>query len=403
MSTWPIKRLREIADIQMGQSPKGDSYNTEGIGVPLINGPVEFGPASFSRTKRTKFTTEPTKMCHAGDLILCVRGSTTGRMNIAGFDSCIGRGVAAIRSSEHQDWINFFINANRQKIYRLGSGATFPNVSGKTLADLKVPLPPRSEQRRVVAILDDAFAAIDAAVANAKKNLANARELFESHLNALFTTPGEAWVEAPVSEAVGTVHTGPFGSLLHKRDYVIGGTPLINPANIASGKIIPDEKKTVDQNALDRLESYILRTGDIVIGRRGEMGRCAVVTGMEAGWLCGTGSFFIRTLPTADPDFVGHLLRSAAYRSQLERIATGATMKNLSNKALSKLTVSMPPIEKQRTIVSLLNQLGREVGRMEDVSSRRLGCLAGLRQSILQKAFSGELTAKEAEKEMAAA
>jgi len=312
------------------------------------------------------------------------------------------KGLVPGEGFDHK-YLYYYLTSIIDLLNNLGTGATFKELSGGKLKSVPLPRPSVSEQKRIVAILDEAFAGIDAAVANAEKNLANARELFESHLNAIFASPGEAWVEAPLWEAVGTVYTGPFGSLLHKRDYVIGGTPLVNPANIAGGEIIPDEKKTVDQTALDRLNSYVLRVGDIVIGRRGEMGRCAVVTDVEAGWLCGTGSFFIRTLPTADPDFVGHLLRSAAYRSQLERIATGATMKNLSNKALSKLTVSMPPIEKQRTIVSRLNQLGREVGRMEDVSSRRLGCLAGLRQSILQKAFTGELTAKEADKEMAAA
>ncbi len=92
---WQAKRLGEVCEIIMGQSP--DSYNVTGE-LPLINGPVEFSQGAFGKTIRSKFTTEPTKLCKEDGLTLCVRGSTTERMNIAGFDACIGRGVAAIRS-----------------------------------------------------------------------------------------------------------------------------------------------------------------------------------------------------------------------------------------------------------------------------------------------------------------
>jgi len=153
-SGWVETRLDEACEIIMGQSPDGESYNTTGEGVPLINGPVEFSRDSFGKTVRSKFTTQPTKFCKKDDLILCVRGSTTGRMNIAGFDACVGRGVAAIRSREYQPWINHFINAKREEIYRLGTGATFPNVSGAILGALKLSIPALSAQREIVAMLE---------------------------------------------------------------------------------------------------------------------------------------------------------------------------------------------------------------------------------------------------------
>jgi|MTBAKSStandDraft_2_1061841.scaffolds.fasta_scaffold20997_2 type I restriction enzyme S subunit len=148
---WVEKRLGEECEILMGQSPVGTSYNTEGVGVPLINGPVEFGGTDpFSKTVASKYTTKPTKMCQEGDLILCVRGSTTGRMNIAGQDSCIGRGVAAIRSLRNQNWVNHFINFNREKIYSLGSGSTFPNVSNSVLEKIIIPLPPIEHREKII-------------------------------------------------------------------------------------------------------------------------------------------------------------------------------------------------------------------------------------------------------------
>jgi type I restriction enzyme S subunit len=153
-SGWVEKRLDEVCEIIMGQSPDGETYNATGEGTPLINGPVEFSPDSFGKTVRSKFTTQPTKLCKKDDLILCVRGSTTGRMNIAGFDACVGRGVAAIRAREYQPWINHFINAKRGEIYRLGTGATFPNVSGSMLGALKLSVPVLAVQREIATKLD---------------------------------------------------------------------------------------------------------------------------------------------------------------------------------------------------------------------------------------------------------
>src|SRR5271166_2273913 len=192
---WEEKQLAEVASITMGQSPDGDTYNTRGDGVPLINGPVEFGSGPFHETVRSKFTLKPTKLCKKGDLILCVRGSTTGRMNIAGFDACIGRGVAAIRAKQHQPWINYFIRLKQQEIYDLGTGATFPNVASDMLATMKIPMPPVPEQKSIVAILDEAFERIDTAIANAEKNVANARELFDNYSDSVFGQPREGWVQ----------------------------------------------------------------------------------------------------------------------------------------------------------------------------------------------------------------
>ncbi|AKB31998.1 Type I restriction-modification system, specificity subunit S [Methanosarcina siciliae HI350] len=184
---WERKKLGKISVVNMGQSPKGSSYNTTGDGVPLINGPVEFGGDDpFSKTLKTKFTTEPTKMCKQGDLVLCVRGSTTGRMNIAGFDSCIGRGVASISSAEYQDWINQYINFNRDTIYKLGTGATFPNVSSSTLSNLLIPIPPKEQQRSIIAKLDALSSETKRLEAIYQQKLAALDELKKSVLQKAF-------------------------------------------------------------------------------------------------------------------------------------------------------------------------------------------------------------------------
>ena len=147
---WPMVELGKVCEIIMGQSPPGETYNKDGNGVPLINGPVEFGPEPFSKTLINQYTTKPKKLCQKDDLILCVRGSTTGRMNIAGYSGAIGRGVAAIRSKSNQLWINYSVNSLREFIYQRGVGSTFPNISLKDIAELKIPLPSNEDQQNII-------------------------------------------------------------------------------------------------------------------------------------------------------------------------------------------------------------------------------------------------------------
>lgn len=158
---WLWVRIGEVVELTMGQSPPGNFYNQDGIGMPLINGPVEFGPTPFSKTIKSKYTLKPTKMCKENDLILCVRGSTTGRMNIAGFDACIGRGVASLRSLSYQPYLYFYIHSIQSDIYRLGTGSTFPNITTNILHNIPVPFPPLTEQHKIVEQLEINYSVIE--------------------------------------------------------------------------------------------------------------------------------------------------------------------------------------------------------------------------------------------------
>lgn len=151
---WKWVRLGDVSMIEMGNSPPGTTYNTAEQGLPLINGPSEFSRDPLGFTIRSQYTTAPTKICRPGDLLICVRGATTGRTNIAGFEACIGRGVALVRGGELQAYVNRLVVSRRADILALGSGSTFPSISYRHLACLLVPLPPITEQQRIVAKVD---------------------------------------------------------------------------------------------------------------------------------------------------------------------------------------------------------------------------------------------------------
>ena len=150
---WECKEFSAIAKIEMGQSPNGKSYNTERIGIPLINGPTEF---TERYPIKKQWTSLPTKVCNFGDILLCIRGSSTGRMNIANDQYCIGRGVAAIRYKDKKSWPVFIeqllVNIT-MRILKLTTGSTFPNIDKNTLSSIKVGVPSFPEQKKIAEIL----------------------------------------------------------------------------------------------------------------------------------------------------------------------------------------------------------------------------------------------------------
>jgi type I restriction enzyme S subunit len=197
-----------------------------------------------------------------------------------------------------------------------------------------------------------------------------------------------AWQTKPLKQFCEKISTGPFGSLLHKSDYVENGVPLVNPSNITAGRILPDPSTLINKAKIDELSTYVLRENDIVVGRRGEIGRCAVVGPNEAGWTCGTGSFFIRPLPCVNPDFLAHLIRSSPYRERLEAAATGTTMLNLSNSALCDLPVSIAPLLEQIRIVSILEEAFAVIAIARANTEKNLQNAKTLFNSYLESVFT---------------
>ena len=162
-----------------------------------------------------------------------------------------------------------------------------PRVSMKVFWEHEIPLPPLKEQKRIAAILDKAD--------NLRRKRQQAILLADEFLRAVFldmfgdpVTNPKGWEIKPLRD-VSRIQIGPFGTQLHKEDYIEGGIPLINPTHIVKGRIVPKSNLTISVEKNKDLPEYHLKTGDIIMGRRGEMGRCAVVEAKENGWMCGTG------------------------------------------------------------------------------------------------------------------
>ncbi len=185
-----------------------------------------------------------------------------------------------------------------------------------------------------------------------------------SRIESDFGLPS-GWAAARFSDVVTELRTGPFGSSLHRSDYEKGGTPVINPASIQDGKIVPFENMAIGDDTLERLATFKLRAGDIVMGRRGEMGRCAVVEQSEEGWLCGTGSLILRLSNSLYPKYLAMLIGSPNFRENLRGHSVGATMQNLNQSILLKMSIGLPPLAEQYRIVAKVDEFLALCDRLE--------------------------------------
>ncbi|KPL80636.1 hypothetical protein SE18_23700 [Herpetosiphon geysericola] len=183
-----------------------------------------------------------------------------------------------------------------------------------------------------------------------------------------------------------TFITGPFGSAIHKSDYIDYGIPLINPMHIIEGSIVPSSNMSISSEAAKNLVSFHLRFGDVIIGRRGDMGRCAVVQKENVGWICGTGSLIIRCFKDVSPSFIQRILSSPQAIAAIEDTSVGSTMINLNQNTLKLLSIQYPPYQEQRAIAEALSDTDALITALDRLIAKK----RAIKQATMQQLLTGK-------------
>jgi type I restriction enzyme S subunit len=205
----------------------------------------------------------------------------------------------------------------------------------------------------------------------------------------------EHWVVAQLKFNTLEMQTGPFGSQLHAEDYVDDGVPLVNPAHMTDGKIVPDPKVSVDQETWSRLSRHQLFEGDLIFARRGELGRCAVVTKGEEGWLCGTGSLKAKLNERLVPEYSYLLITSDGVVSELSLESKGSTMENLNTETLGRVRLPVPPVSEQREILGYVKSVSGKYGLLIDKASSAIELIKERRTAIISAAVTGKIDVRD--------
>ena len=245
------------------------------------------------------------------------------------------------------------------------------------LKELQVPVPPREEQERIVAELN----CLSGVIERKREQLRELDALAQSIFYQMFGDPitNEKGWEVKKVKDIFSVKIGPFGSLLHNSDYISGGTPLVNPIHMHNERICPDYDFSVSDNKLKELGNYILHTDDIVLARRGDIGRCAIVGMNEDGYLCGTGSLFIRPITNINSNFIIKQIRCNTMIEHLTSLAKGATMLNINCKIVEELIVILPPLTLQQEFAEKIEAIEKQkelikksISEVEDLFNSRM-------------------------------
>ena len=327
-------------------------------------------------------------------LLITCRGATCGAVNISEPHSWITGNAMVVRPQDGSIEMRFleYLFRGGIDISKVVTGAAQPQITRTNLAPLQISYPQSlDEQRRIVAILDKAFAAIAAAKANTEKNLQNARALFESHLQSVFTQHGSGWVEKTLGE-IAVFRNG----MNFTKDSRGDSVRIVGVKDFQRSFWVPfDNLETVVIDG-ELPETDELKSGDILTVRSNGnielIGRCLLAG--RVPFKVSHSGFTIRirlTAHTVAPAFLCHFLKSAGTRRRLIEGGTGTNIKSLNQGMLAALLIPIPPIPDQHRAVELLDELAAATQDLSSLYSRKLAALDELKKSLLHQAFTGQL------------
>jgi len=392
---WEIKKLVDVCFVERGSSPRPiKDYITDsdnGVNWIKIGDTKEVNKYIYStKQKITKKGAEKSRYVKEGDFILS-NSMSFGKPYIMKTDGYIHDGWFVLRLYDFIDAEYFFQLLSspyvNNQFHNLASGSVVKNISGDLVKKVVLPIPPLTEQKRIVSILDKAFAEIAQAKANAEQNLKNAKELFESYLNGIFEKKGDDWEEKTLGEVcVKTETVNP--KLEPKKEFVYIDVSSVNKET----KIIEETTTLLGKEAPSRARKFV-RTNDVIFATvRPTHQRVAIINNEFNNQVCSTGYYVLRTKEIVHYKIIYYYILTFSFNEEMKKRQKGASYPAVTNKDVESQIISFPkPKAEQKQIVKKLDQLQAETKKLELVYQQKLDNLEELKKSILQKAFNGEL------------
>lgn len=392
---WKMKVLEDVCDVVNGGTPK-TSVKEYWDGLHLWITPAEMGRRASPYVDNTErkltdlgLQDSSARMMPPHSVILSTR-APIGHLVINTKPMSTNQGCKGLVPNEqlNSKYLYYYLSSIVPLLDSLGTGATFKELSGSKLRKVPIPVAPVSEQKRIVAVLDEAFAAIAKAKENAEKNLANARALFESRLQNVLTEPRIGWGTKRLGDLCGVARGGSPRPI---QKYLTTASDGINWIKIgdatASGKYIFKTKEKIIPEGVSRSRS--VNDGDFLLSNSMSFGRPYIMRTkgcIHDGWL--VLSNYAHHL---DQDYLYYVLGSKFMYQQFNQLAAGSTVRNLNIELASRVTLPVPPLKEQKELAKQFDVLSSEIQKLEAIYKHKITNLEELKKSVLQKAFSGEL------------
>jgi type I restriction enzyme S subunit len=396
---WQTNKLGELLDIQNGYAFSSKDYSESGHFVIRI-GNVQNGFISLEDPKFIRLPADGSLerfSLSLGDILVSLTGNvgrvgviqkehTPAALNQRVAKLCLKHDSIAIK----QYLLHFlFSDRFREELSRSGHGSAQQNVSTKDIVEIAIPVPPLPEQQRIVALLDEAFAGLATAQAHAERNLRNARALFESHLNAVFTQRGEGWVDAILADILAVLRNG----MNCKQDKSGVGSKISRIESIWNARFDITRVGYAEIPAAQK-DKFLLKKGDVLfshINSAIHVGKTALFD-LEEEVVHGVNLLLMRARPSVLPAYLDLYLKhifAAGY--WLGVCKQSINQASVNQQDINRVPFRYPDLGRQSEIVGQLDDLADEIQRLTRLYEQKLAALAALKQSLLHQAFSGAL------------
>jgi len=397
---WQIKHLGEVSEVFDG--PHATPKTVDSGPIFLGIGALQDGVINLEETRHVTpedFTQWTRRVLpQPGDVVFSYE-TRLGQAAIIpdGLQCCLGRRMGLVRFKKEIVDPHFFLFQYLSPQYRefLDSktirGATVDRISIKEFPSFPIVVPPLPEQQRIVALLDEAFEGLATAKANAEQNLRNARALFASHLESVFSERGVEWAEMTLDQVVTSDCSLSYG-IVQPGDEVNGGLPVVRPTDLTQDEIFLDGLKRIDPDRASSYRRTTLQGGELLLCVRGSTGVLSKAAQELAGANVTRGIVPLRlntNLLTAGFSF--HLLRSELVQEQIRSKTYGTALMQINIGDLRKISIAFPPVEKQHSITTELDSIAAETQHLTHLYERKLTALEELKKALLHLAFHGEL------------
>ena len=447
---WTPATLEDSCLVIQGQSPPGATYNTDGVGLPFLQGKAEFGT---TYPVAVKWCSAPSKIAEPADVLISIR-APVGPTNLCGVQSCIGRGLAAIRTQGDipSKYVLYAMRATEKELQAKSTGTTFEAIRGVNLRSHPLPLAPLAEQRRIVAEIEKQFTRLDASVAALRRVKANLKRYRASVLKAacegkLVPTEAElahaegrdyepadrllervlaehrsrweaqekrrgkykepfapdttdlpelpeGWVWATVGQLSSRIEYGTST----KASSVPSGIPVLRMGNIQDGELNFSDLKYLEGDHSET-QKTILSHGDLLFNRTNSaelVGKSAVYKDWHPKACFASYLIRVSFLSDTTSDYVCTFINSQHGRAYIARVRNQQVgQANVNGTKLAAMPIPLPPLAEQRRIVAEVDRRLSVIQQTEAAVEANLTRAGRLRQSILKQAFSGKLVSQD--------
>jgi len=401
---WQLKSIGDVCEFQRGLTyTKGDEVDaSDNIVLRATNIDLSSNLLSFDELKyiSDKVVVPTSKIVKKGSLLICTAsGSKSHLGKVAFIDDDYGyafggfMGMLTPLDGLLPKYLFHLMTSEGYKdfIGALSDGANINNLKFDDLMRFPVPVPPLPKQERIVALLDEAFAGLATAKANAEQNLQNARALFESHLESVFSQRGEGWVELRLEEVADANCSLSYGIVQPGEEYG-NGIPVVRPTDLTKKVIRLAGLKRIDPKLADGYKRTALRGGELLLCVRGSTGVVSIAAPELVGANVTRGIVPIRfDISLLLPELGYYLMRADPVQSQIREKTYGAALMQINIRDLRLVLLQIPPLNQQPGIALKFDQLYSETQHLTRLYERKLAALEELKKSLLHQAFNGEL------------